>query len=136
MIFAGGCRSKTDIGHIEEKHCNECQAYELCELEPRARQMAKIVSEQWVRTSDMAPSRTTPLLYLEYPSFEPNGTLHLGHFDRQRRRFVEQGTGETLSEHAVIAWMPVPPAPVPVQREVRISRTRNSGLYFARPEID
>lgn len=110
-ILAGGCRQETDDGKVEEKRCNECFAQESCELAPRARELAQAIIHQWARTDQRKPPEAVPILYLEYPSAEPSGTVHLGHYNNAKRRFQAKAGRKWLPEEAVIAWMAVPQMP-------------------------
>ena len=116
-IFAGGCRSTTDTGKVEERYCNECPEQTACDLEPRARELARIIASQWVKTRDVLPLKAAGVLYLEYPSAESSGTVHYGYYDRRRRKFIAQENGEATPKGLVIAWMPVPEVPVEIHKE-------------------
>jgi hypothetical protein len=110
-ILAGGCRYMTDTGKIEEKRCDSCAARGVCEMEPRARELAAILSNQWVRTDAALPPKTALILYLEYPSQVPSGTVRCGYYDSRRQQYIEQGSGKTLPANRVIAWMSLPEVP-------------------------
>ena len=127
-IFAGGCRSTTEIGKVEERYCNECPEQTACDLEPRAKELARIIASQWVKTCDVLPPKAAGVLYLEYPSAESSGTLHYGYYDQRRRKFVEQGSAEATSKNSVIAWMPVPEVPVEIYKESRALQVEQGGL--------
>jgi hypothetical protein len=119
MIFAGGCRSTTATGKVEDKHCNECPNDTACDLAPSARELARIIASQWVKTRDRLPPKATPILYREYSAEEPSGTLHYGYYDRRRRTFIDQGSDEAAPKDLVIAWMPIPEVPAEIHREGR-----------------
>jgi hypothetical protein len=116
-IFAGGCRSTADTGKVEERYCNECPEQTACDLEPRARELARMIASHWVKTRDVLPPKGAGVLYLEYPSVEPSGTVHYGYYDQRRRKFIEQESGEATLKDLVIAWMLVPKVPVETYKE-------------------
>ena len=118
-ILAGGCRSTTDTGKVEERYCNECPEQGACDLEPRARELARILASQWVKTCDILPPKAAGVLYLEYPSAESSGTVHYGYYDERRCKFIEQGSAEATPKNFVIAWMPVPAVLVEIYQEGR-----------------
>ena len=128
MILAGGCRRTTDTGQEEEKYCHECPEQNSCDLEPRARELARIISSQWVKTHDRPPPQAALILYLEYPSAEPSGTVRCGSYDGRRRKFIEQESGEATPKNLVIAWMPVPEVPVEIYKEGRSLQAEQGGL--------
>jgi len=136
MILAGGCRRTTDTGQVEEKYCKECPEQTACDLEPRARELARMVSSQWVKTRDRPPPQAVPLLYLEYPSAEPSGTVHCGAYDGRRRQFIEQQSGEAVPKDAVIAWLPIPTVPTEIYEEDRLVRSQRAELGGAYPSLD
>jgi hypothetical protein len=118
-ILAGGCRYMTDTGKIEEKYCDQCPVQGSCEIEPHAREIAAILSRQWVRTDFVLPPKARLVLYLEYPSNVPSGTVYCGYYDRRRHQYIEQGSGKTLPAERIIAWMGLPEVPkeiYPAQR--------------------
>ncbi len=131
-IFAGGCRYTTDDGKTKIKHCNECFSYDTCKLEPRARELAESISRQWVNTEDLLPPEARPVLYLEYPSELPAGTVHIGYYEADRGRYIEQVSGESLLKKAVIAWMPLPEVPAAIYKNRRFARQRPRHLAATR----
>jgi hypothetical protein len=131
-IFAGGCRYTTDDGKTKTKHCNECFSQGTCELEPRARELAEIISRQWVSTENLPPPEETAILYLEYPSETLAGTVYLGYYEADEGRYLELATGEALSEQAVIAWMTLPEVPEEIYKNRQFARQRPGHLAAAR----
>jgi hypothetical protein len=130
MIFAGGCRYTTDDGKM--KRCTECFSQDTCKLEPHARELAESISRQWVSTEDLLPPEATPVLYLEYPSELPAGTVHIGYYQTDRGRYIEQLSGESLREKAVIAWMPLPEVPAAIYKNRRFVQRRPRHLAAAK----
>jgi hypothetical protein len=118
-IFAGGCRLTTDTGKIEERYCNECPEQTACDLEPRARELARIIANQWVNARDALPSKAVGVLYLESSSAESSRTVHYGYYDQRQRQFIEQGSAKVIPENLVIAWMPVLEVPVEIYKKGR-----------------
>ena len=134
-IFAGGCRQTTPEGKLEEKNCNECAAQGFCELEPHARTMAQTITTTWISTTDGSPAEATAVLYLEYPSEEtPLGKIRYGHYDKTRKRYVEQSSGGSLSEKYVTAWMPVPAIPDAIYKNYAFRQQQ--ATCFAEPETN
>ena len=122
-IIAGGCRTASEDGKIvEENSCNTCDRQGVCELEPRARQLAELMSEQWVSTGEDLPPDMYPILYLEYPSEAAGGTVHFGYYDGESRVYCEWASKLSLAEESVVAWMLVPEVPE------RIYKSHNSIL--------
>ena len=136
MIFAGGCRRTTDTGQEEEKDCHECPEQNSCDLEPRARELARIISSQWVKTHDRPPPEAAPILYLEYPSAELSGTVHYGSYDGRRRKFIEQESGEATPKNLVIAWMPIPKVSTEIYEEGRFMQLQGAELGRDYPYLD
>jgi hypothetical protein len=134
-IFAGGCRQTTQDGKSEEKNCNKCAEQGLCELEPRARKLAQIITAPWISTVDRSPAEATAVLYLEYPSEEtPLGKIRYGHYEKTRKRYVEQASGSSLFEKYVIAWMPVPAIPNAIYENYAFRQRQVT--CFAEPEAN
>ncbi len=134
-IFAGGCRQTTPEGKLEEKNCNECADQGFCELEPCARTMAQIITAPWISTTDGSPAEATAVLYLEYPSeATPLGKIRYGHYDKTRKRYVEQSSGDSLSDKYVIAWMPVPAIPDAIYKNYPFRQRQ--ATRFAEPEAN
>ena len=80
----------------------------------------------------------TPILYLEYPSAEPSGTVHCGFYDRRRCQFIEQGSAEAIPKDRVVAWMPIPHVPLEIYEEGRFIQLQRAELGFGRghPGLD
>lgn len=135
-IFAGGCRYTTETGEIAEKRCDECFSHGTCDLEPRARELGRLISNQWLSTADLPPPEDTAILYLEYPSAEPAGTIRLGDYDGLSGQYREQGSGERLPDSAVVAWMLVPPVPTEIFREQQPRRHRQNRRVVTRLNLD
>lgn len=79
----------------------------------------RIISSQWVKTRSGLPSKATAILYLEYSFEPPSSIVRYGHYDWQRRQFIEQGSGEETPKDLVIAWMSVPELPAEIREEHR-----------------
>ena len=79
--------------------------------------LADILSHQWVRTDMALPPVATTVLYLGYSSDTAVDTIHCGHYDPRQRAFVEQGSGATLPQEAVIAWMRIPRLPAGIYKD-------------------
>ena len=79
--------------------------------------LADILSRQWVRTDAALPPAATTVLYLGYSSDTAADTMHCGHYDPRRQGFVEQGSGATLPQEAVIAWMPILKLPAEIYKD-------------------
>lgn len=118
-IFAGGCRSITDTGQVEDRYCNECPEQNVCDLEPRAPELARIFSDEWVKMQDRLPSKTSSVLYLENSDEKPSGILHYGYYNWRQKRFIEQGSEEATPQDVVIAWMRIPEVPAGIHEELR-----------------
>ena len=136
MILASSYRRTTDIGQEEEKDYHECPEQNSCDLEPRARELARIISSQWVKTHDRPPPQAAPILYLEYPSAEPSGIVHYGSYDDRRRKFIEQESGEATPKNLVIAWMPIPKVPTEIYEESRFMQSQRAALSGDYPCVD
>ena len=137
-ILAGGCRRTTATGQVEEKSCQACPEQNTCDLEPRARELARMISNQWVKSHERPPPTETPILYLEYPSAEPSGTVHCGFYNRRRRKFIEQGSAEAIPKDRVIAWMPIPQVPLEIYEKGRFIQSQRAELGLGRehPGLD
>ncbi|MFO1432257.1 MAG: hypothetical protein U1F76_19295 [Candidatus Competibacteraceae bacterium] len=79
--------------------------------------LADILSRQWVRTDAALPPAATTVLYLGYSSDTSASTLHCGRYDPHRQSFIEQGSGATLPQEAVLAWMPIPRLPEGIYKD-------------------
>ena len=112
----------------KNKDCPEGPEQNSCDLEPRARELARIISSQWVKTHDRPPPQAALILYLEYPSAEPSGTVHCGSYDGRRRKFIEQESGEATPKNLVIAWMPIPKVPTEIYDEGRFMQSQRAEL--------
>jgi hypothetical protein len=110
-IFAGGCRYIGDDGQIQVRNCDDCIQQKFCDREPRARELAAKIAGQWIKTSDRLPLDREPILYLEYPSSVPTGTVHYGYYDGKRKSYTEWGSGHTLTKQRIIAWIQAAPVP-------------------------
>ena len=110
-IFAGGCRYRTDDGRTIAKRCSECHPESICERGRCAQELAALIASQWVRTNELLPPAGATILYLEYPPGTPAGRVHLGFYDEDKRKYLEQASAASLPENHVIAWMPVPEVP-------------------------
>ncbi len=131
-IIAGGCRSTTADGKTTTTRCAACPSQGACELEPRARELATIVSDQWVSTADLAPPEETRILYLEYLSGLESSAVRLGSYDAAKGAYLEAASGQVLPEKTVIAWMLIPEAPPAIYQSRRIARRRLSRLTAVR----
>jgi hypothetical protein len=118
-ILAGGCRYVADTGKAEETRCNECPERGACLTEPGVQELATVFSKQWVATDSTTPPGATPILYLVYSSRSSSGTVHYGHYDTRRRRYIEQGSGNAFCALQVIAWMSLPKVPPEVYSQSR-----------------
>lgn len=116
-IIAGGCRSTDDEGQIQVNQCSTCESQTTCEFEPQARELTTLFSSQWISVDEGHPPEGNLVLYLEYPSETPTGSVHLGYYDKITRRFISQANGNGLLRKQVLAWMPVPA--VPLERYAR-----------------
>lgn len=113
-IMAGGCRTIDKKGKLEERQCNTCFSRTTCELEPRARKLSALFSNQWVKREDLLPLASNPILYLAYSSTSPTEVLHLGHYDSSLQGFVEKNSGVLIPEQQVLAWMAIPTVPAEI----------------------
>lgn len=114
-IFAGGSRSATDTGQVEDWYGNEGPEQNECDQE-----LARTFSDQWVKLRDRLPSETLAVLCLAANSDGlPSGTVRYGHYSRRRKAFIEQGGGEAIPHDLVIAWMRIPKVPADIQEELR-----------------
>jgi len=136
MIFAGGCRSTTATGKVKDRYCNACPNDTGCELKPRARELARIIAGQWLKTRDGLPPQATPILYRAYSAEDPSGTIHCGQYDRRRRLFIEQGSGAPTPQDLVIAWMPIPKVPAELYQAGSFSQSRGNDLSAEHPYLD
>lgn len=127
-IIAGGCRSTSDDGLIQDNQCNTCASQTTCEFEPRARELAALFSSQWISVDEGLPPEGNFVLYLEYPSETPRGTLHLGYYDRNKKRFIGQADATSLVKKQVLAWMPVPEVPFEFYARYRPAKQLPGGL--------
>ena len=132
MIFAGGCRSPGGDGKTKTKQCKECYAFGACELEPQAQALAETLSNQWINTTESLPSGGAAILYLEYPSELRTGTIHVGYYESDEGSYIEQSSGASLPEKAVIAWMPLPEVPAGIYKNRRFARRRSISLAAAK----
>ncbi len=128
MIFAGGCRYTTADGKTKTRQCKECFSRGACELEPQARALAETLSSQWISTTESLPPGGAAILYLEYPSELRTGTVHVGYYESDEGSYIEQASGASLSEKAVVAWMPLPEIPPAIYKNRRSVRRRSNHL--------
>lgn len=132
MIFAGGCRHTAADGKMKTKQCKECHSLGACEMEPQARALAETLSKQWIGTTECLPPGGTAILYLEYPSELRTGTIHVGYYESDEGSYIEQSSGASLPEKAVIAWMPLPEVPGGIYKNRRFARRRSISLAAAK----
>jgi len=132
MIFAGGCRYTTEDGKTKTRQCKECFSRGACELEPQARVLAETLSSQWVSTTESLPPGGMAILYLEYPSELRTGTVHVGYYDGDDGSYIEQASGASLPEKAVVAWMSLPEVPAAIYKNRRFGRRRSNPLAAAK----
>ncbi|MFO1428570.1 MAG: hypothetical protein U1F76_00285 [Candidatus Competibacteraceae bacterium] len=132
MIFAGGCRYPAADGKTTTKQCKECHSFGACELEPQARALSELLSNQWISTAESSPPGGTAILYLEYPSELRTGTIHVGYYESDDRSYIEQSSGASLPDKAVIAWMPLPEVPAGIYKNRRFVRRRSNPLAAAK----
>jgi hypothetical protein len=135
-IFAAGCRHMTDTNGVEVRHCDQRFAQNACELEPRVRELTELIRSQWTQTSAVRPPQEVAVLYLEYPSAKPFGTVHYGHYVAHQRQFIEQGSGEVLPEELVMAWMPIPAPPAGIYDEPRFRKPYSYDVNGDYPALD
>jgi hypothetical protein len=112
--MAGGCRTIDNKGKLEERQCNNCFSRTACELEPRARELSALFSNQWVKREDLLPLASSPILYLTYSSTSSTEALHVGYYDGTRKCFVEQSNSAMIPEEQIIAWMAIPKVPTEI----------------------
>ena len=79
--------------------------------------LADILSHQWVRTDAVLPPAATTVLYVGCSSDTAANTVHCGHYDPRQQAFVEQGSGATLPQEAVVAWMTIPKLPAGIYKD-------------------
>jgi hypothetical protein len=130
MIIPGGCRKVDNNGQSVRKSCDTCMQPGICAMEPRARELAELISQQWVSARKETPPAREDLLYLERSSRVPSGIVHHGYYDESRKVYIAWATDHTLPANAVIAWMLVPPVPETIHQS-RKSKGRNSGKPVA-----
>jgi hypothetical protein len=86
-------------------------------MEPRARELEVLVSDQWVSSSVELPPEKRPVLFLEHSSKTPLDTVRYGHYDHNEKKFRESASGKILPAESIIAWMPVPRVPGRIYRK-------------------
>ncbi|MCP5458638.1 MAG: hypothetical protein H6971_03275 [Gammaproteobacteria bacterium] len=91
--------------------CNRCERQGSCELEPQARELGVANAQQWISCTDETPPMLEAILFLEYPSDMPLGTVRHGYYDADSEVYMEWTSGLALPAQAVIAWMQVPDVP-------------------------
>jgi hypothetical protein len=116
-IIAGGCRVTSDEGKIGTSHCDFCPQQGNCDMEPRARELEELVSDQWVNSSLELPPEKKPILFLEHSSKAPLDTIRYGQYEHHKKKYTESSSGRTLPEEAIIAWMPIPRVPGRIYRK-------------------
>ncbi|MEZ5583789.1 MAG: hypothetical protein R3F37_14515 [Candidatus Competibacteraceae bacterium] len=135
MIIPGGCRRVDAAGRSVRQSCATCERPGFCELEPRARELAELISNQWVSTREETPPAMEDLLYLERTAMAPSGVVHHGYYDDNQQAYIAWVTDRALSADAVIAWMLVPAVPetvypAPKQKKLRKRGKMNAQLNF------
>lgn len=118
-IFAGGCRSTTETGRVEDRYCNECPQQTTCDLAPCARELARILANRWVKVRDGLPLKTSVVLYLKSSDGELSGTTHYGHYNWHQKTFNEQDSGKATPHDLVIAWLLIPEVSADIHEELR-----------------
>ncbi|MEE4380209.1 MAG: hypothetical protein V2J55_22205 [Candidatus Competibacteraceae bacterium] len=133
MIIPGGCRQVDDNGQLVRQSCETCVRPGFCEFEPRAREMAEEVSQQWVSTCEEPPPAMEDLLYLECSSLVPSGVVvHHGYYDENNKTYVAWTTNHALPADSVIAWMLIPAVPEKIFQTRSKGNLRNSGRTTTR----
>ncbi|NJN47238.1 MAG: hypothetical protein HC808_13015 [Candidatus Competibacteraceae bacterium] len=126
MIIPGGCRRVDTNGQSVRQNCDTCVRPGFCELEPRARELAEQISQQWVSTREETPPVMEDLLYLERSPAVPSGVVHHGHYDDVRNAYVAWATDHALPADAVIAWMLIPAVPEKIYQSHRMRKARKT----------
>jgi len=130
MIIPGGCRRIDTNGQSVRQSCETCVRPGVCEMEPRARELAEQISQQWISTREETPPAMEDLLYLERSSMVPSGFIvHHGYYDENNKNYVAWATNHALSAETIIAWMLIPEIPEKIYQSRRV---RNSSNMAAR----
>jgi len=114
-IIADGCIIDKG-GATERRSCYACPQQGVCEQEPRARELSRMLASQWVSVRDNPPATVDTILYVEYLAKHPAGSVCLGRYEPTKKTYIEHGTGRLSPPQQVIAWMPVPHIPDAVYR--------------------
>jgi hypothetical protein len=110
----GGCRRTGKTGQLERQNCNQCVRQGFCEIEPRARELGEMLAQQWVSCKEETPPPLEAILFLEYPSDMPSGTVRHGYYESDSETYVEWISGQAWPRPAVIAWLLVPDVPAAI----------------------
>lgn len=109
-IYTGSTRSTGVTTQGEIRYCEQCPN--------DSGALGRTIAEQWVESADkLPPSKAVSVLYLAYSPDQPSGTVRYGHYNRRRRQFIEQGSGDATPKDRVVAWLPVPSVPAAIYQK-------------------